>query len=301
MDDNWAVADFSTNNSYVYANGTTQNLYKLIVRDYFLGLDSGTFATNLTVGNSLVVSNDLAVGADAVVTDDFTAGGDATVGGNLVVSNNATVLGAVTAGSLSTTGSLSAGTLNVGTFLNTSNDMAVSFMGYPKVTLTTNMFSSFYSGGTGYTWDGTKFSYLIDGNLLQTNCMAQGTGQAPSTYFNPSLKIDLGTNYIGWVSVYTTNWLPTTAIAGFVTLGSSRNRPTGVGFNETGQTSGNYGDSLAGTNTFVSWVQPFVGRYITYSAYVNYETAGYIAISEVIVHATPFTNQVRNLTNGNLY
>jgi acetyltransferase-like isoleucine patch superfamily enzyme len=262
MDDYWDISDFDTNNSYYYVGGTTQNFWRVIVRDY-LRVDNGaTVATNFYVGDSAWVSNDLYIGDDLFVGDDATvgdslvvsnditagddlfAGDDATIGGDLVVT------GAVTAGSLSTTGALS-----VGSLLSTNNDMAVSFMGYPKITLTNTMMTLYYTGATPIQTNNWNSLFDLSMATAATGTITEGVYQR--------YVIDLGGNYQGFVSVK-----QKLAGAGALTIsGSATYEPTGY----HGASGGvnNYLIQTAandGTNTFVN-INFGVGRYLTLQAF----------------------------------
>ncbi len=141
--------DFSTANSYTYDDGTTQSVDGLIVRG------------DLTLPDGSITSNMLANGS---ITSNMLANGS--IGTN----------------------HLSQGTIDwIESVGETDFDASVSFMGYPKLVLTTNMVTS-YSGGIPVA----SFTNAFDNNIL-TGTSVGTLGGAGQKYV-----VDLGTNYTGF-------------------------------------------------------------------------------------------------------
>ncbi len=109
--------------------------------------------------------------------------------GNMLQATNLSLVQAVT-GDFS---EVNADALNLtGSFTSLSNDMALSFMGYPKVTLTTNMVT-LVELGSGTLPSIDSFTNVFDASR-STHCET-GTVSTSTTY----IQIDLGANYTGFL------------------------------------------------------------------------------------------------------
>ena len=78
--------------------------------------------------------------------------------------------------------------------ITTNNDMALSFMGFPKLTLTTNMFASVSNGGTPIPIE--SFS-----NALDSSTATYTTNGIINSDADHSYVVDLGASYQGWIVV----------------------------------------------------------------------------------------------------
>jgi len=233
---------FSTNDSYTYADGTTQSVDRLVVR----GPMTGTTAT-----------------VDRVVADVIDVGVANVDTGNLDVAN--------------------IGDLNVtGDFLNPSNDMAISFMGFPKLTLTTNMLTIVSSGGTPLTH--AQFTNALDNDLSTVTATASGNANAHVYQF------DLTEGYTGWLTMKASAYSASGSVAVDGFSGYSSSQPSGIA-------DGQYffRGSLAnqgGTTNAQIFTIPINGRWAGFH-FICATAAGSYIISDMSIYGT--TNGYRNM------
>ena len=205
---------------------------------------------------------------------------------------NQVVGGTGTFETVNVTGSLNAN----GGFINPSNDMTVSFNGYPIVALTTNMATSYaFGGGTAYT--NNDIALTIDGNWATSS---------PTNRLNDSdgswVDFDLGEAYTGWAVLKLHARMVTAS--GNLGIFYSRNAgsATAHGVFKPDTTLGAPSQlHLPGgftTNGFVETITiPFTGRYIGYGGGCGATGDDvYYSIYEFTVYGT--SNNYRNVTGG---
>lgn len=174
----------------------------------------------------------------------------------LNVRSNATIQGNLTVNGVISGSVVRAGTLDLsnvndlnvtGDFLVLSNDLAVSFMGYPKVTLTTNMVTLLYGDASQKAVSLASFTNVFDNNPETTSTAF--TNNNGST----AVIIDAGTNYIGFVHICSSadmseasrHYLSVSSAGGNTNLYSVHVQP------ETG-----YDGASGSTTAFWKWESP---------------------------------------------
>jgi hypothetical protein len=207
-------------------------------------------------------------------------------------------------------GVVNASTMNIatqnvtGTFLNSSNDMALSFMGYPKLALTSNMFSGYSVGtGSGGGTVGSNFNSLID-NDFSTSTTNITLSDGGANFSSLSLMCTLPTQVVGyvfckygtrknvangalWSALFSSKDTPTYAPNG--TFSDSVNINAGALNGE-----GYLYDTFQGSN--INWyVVPFAGKYVGLRiSTANCTGVGTQEVYEVMIYAN--SNDFRNIT-----
>lgn len=280
MDDHWADNSFDTNKSYYFTPSTTQSLYNLLVRSQFICNSNGSICSNFFIAGDTRSSNDM------YVTRHLYVGSNAVVGNNLTVSNDllglgdTTISGALVAASITTTGTLS------GTWSNPSNDMSISYLGYPYINLTSvnTIYQEVVAGSVSFV---TNYSYLYDKNQT-THATEIQVGQNEGL----ALWMDLLTNYDGYAIVDFS--LVTDAEAKMTFFYTASGVPAAFSDLSVRQFDGPI-KNLAGmgTNRIQTAIMPIRARAIGVY-FANTETAvAKLYIHEFRCYGT--TNQMRNL------
>lgn len=279
MDDNWQSETFSTNNSYYFIDGTTQSMWRATIRDYLFVDGDALINTNLYVGNDLIVSNNADVMGSVTVSNDITVGGTGTFNvvntDTLNVSNNATIGGNLTVD----------GTLSYGSSTLTNIDMAVSFMGYPKITLTTNMVTVAQNGGTIIATN--AFTSIFDADMTTGVIGTLGSDN------NHSYEIDLGTNYNGIMAVKMSG-TNTTNVSYSVSVGHTlqASDANDGAYSFTGVYAQRHSTKL-GQDFNGYWLLPMSGRYLYISAAVGNLGSGNYYLYDVSFYGV--TNAYANM------
>jgi len=237
--------------------------------------DTNVF-TNMNTGG---VTNLITI-KEGGITEAMLAGG----------SSGDKIFGTVTMGTSTTYKATVNGSLTVnGDFLVTSNDLTVSYNGYPKLTLNTNMVTSSAASGTLITIG--SFTEAFDSDLSTTTSWGDGN-------VNQAYQIDLGAVYCGFVNVKVEMYNAGAALA-FLDVGYGLNdlglasgviRNGGV-FTHTAagvRASIAYNSAGAGTSTNLL-SRPFAGRYISLTSFGLGTSNRY---SDISVYGT--TNNFRN-------
>jgi hypothetical protein len=228
IDDNWI--GFSTNSSYTYADSTTQNVYRLIVRDDADVLGNLSITGNLTVAGT-ITGNGLGVDTNASYTyaDGTTQSFD-----NVEIRGNLT---------------------------STNEDRSVSFDGYPRIPLDTSMVF-IATSGAGTPISTNSFDQAFDNDL--------STVTIDSTYDAGihSYEIDLGAVYSGHLMITAsasnatvTGYMVMSLYSGIENTTYSGGAPqnfSGADGNGNGIVWDNTGAGYVTNN----WTIPFTGRYV---------------------------------------
>jgi hypothetical protein len=245
IDSNWMSTNGFATMAWVQAQGYLTNS----------AASSNTLAQVLAAGNNALSQNAVGFARIQAVTGSFDVVdiGTANIGTANIATQNIT-----------------------GTFLNSSNDMAVSFMGYPKITISPSGFTSSSDGGTVFT----NVVYTLDGNNATKSYPQDQCGSGNNHYY----QYDLGTNYCGYY-VIKYFFYNNASVSGGFSWGHSYN--PSVIMLEAGVA---FGDNGGETNTVLV---PFSGRYIHLTTTASSTGATVMELYELSVYGT--TNGYRNM------
>jgi len=173
-----------------------------------------------------------------------------------------------------------------GAFLSISNDMAASYMGNPKLVLTTNMVTSSDDGGTPIAI--AAFTSVFDADVT-----TYASGVLGSTD-NHSYLVDLGAHYTGHAILSIRFAVGSGGGIRAQHLGSTSLNDIGSGIAGTPQVySEEYGIFRADSTNEVRVTLPLSGRYYTVYHFIEGAGSGTYNIYDVSIYGT--TNQYRNM------
>lgn len=267
-------------NSYMSGSVYTTNLFGGM--GVFTGLTVNSLqSTNHNTITSLVQSN-LVVGSDSTKS-------------NLVVTGHVSVIGSVFCSNLvaNSIGSSANGTnywsgqhVFNGNIITPSNDLAVSYLGYPRVPLITTMVSASWVG-----WEPagaipvSSFIYAFDTNRSTSTSI--GTNYTGNGYSTGIYTIDLGVNYFGFVSIKIAGYNSHGDASGGCYIGT----PTAQNIlTEPSSMIVLYYTTSIQTNSIVI---PVDGRYIRLKFQVNQGFSQYYNIQDISLYG--ITNSYRNV------
>ena len=148
-----------------------------------------------------------------------------------------------------------------GSIITTNNDMALSYMGYPKITLTTDMLTSTISGGDGIPI--VSFAEAFDNNRTSGTLFGTVGNLSYHTY-----EVDLGANHQGYLSMRVSASAIVRTDHGL--YAQLRYRHSGVGNQTTIESGGN--DRGWGV-----WV-PASGLWTNQSSIIRYVEGRYVSL-----------------------